>query len=99
MTIHAYCYASGLIAFGRSRPDGTLPIAYGPAKTLREFIETKARHGYRTRKIKGRPTKIPGSDTLLVPGVPEAPNQSVALAALREWRKWIQKKAPKNIAF
>lgn len=95
--IRAYCYASGLIEFGRSIPNGALIIARGPAKQLREFIETQARHGYRTRKVRGRVTKIPGTEYLLVPGVPEAPNQIVGGNALRQWCDWIGKHAPKGI--
>lgn len=95
--IRAFCYASGLIQFGRKVPDGALPIASGPAKDLREFIEGMSRHGYKTQRIKGRPTKIPGTDCLLVPGVPEAPNQSVGIDALLAWCDWIRTGAPKNI--
>lgn len=95
--MRAYCYASGLIEFGRTVPDGAIEIANGPAKPLRDFIETVARHGYRTRKVKGRPTKIPGTDHLLVPGVPEAPGQSKAILKLRDWCNWIAQHAPKEV--
>lgn len=95
--MHAYCYASGLIKFGRTVPDGALPIASGPPKTLRDFVEVKARHGYKTRSVKGRPTKIPGTDCLLVPGIPEAPDQGKALDALHAWLDWIKNKAPKDV--
>lgn len=95
--IRAYCYASGLIDFGRSIPKGALVIARGPEKQLRDYIETVARHGYRTRRVNGRPTKIRGSDTLLVPGVPEAPSQHEGLNALHSWMKWISVKAPKGV--
>lgn len=95
--MRAFCWASGLIEFGRTMPDGALPIARGPAKVLRDFIETRARHGYSTRPVKGRPTKIPGTDTLLVPGVPEAPDQFAAVDALIAWRGWLSKKPPQGI--
>ncbi len=95
--LRAYCYASGLIQFGRSMPSGALPVARGPAKAVWEFIEVKARHGYKTRKIKGRPTKIPGSDCLLVPGVPEAPGQMAAVDALLAWKRWIKPHAPRGV--
>lgn len=95
--IQAYCYASGLIEFGRKRPDGALPIARGPASQLREFVDAKARHGYRTRKVSGRVTKIPGTDCLLVPGIPEAPDQSAGLDALLAWRNWILEHAPAGV--
>lgn len=87
--LRAYCYASGLIAFGRKLPDGALPIARGPAKALREFIEVKARHGYQTRRVKGRLQKVPGTECLLVPGVPEAANEFAKLDSLRAWKGWI----------
>lgn len=94
--MYAFCFASGLIEFGRRIPSGALPIARGPARPLRDFIEGTARHGYRTRKVKGRPTKVRGSDHLLVPGVPEAPDQSAGLEALRRYRNWIAKSARKR---
>lgn len=95
--MRAFCFASGLIEFGRSVPSGAIVIARGPAKELRDFIEVNARHGYRTRLIGGRRTKVPGTDTLLVPGIPEAPNQRVAGDALAQWSKWIATKAPKGV--
>lgn len=96
--MRAYCWASGLIEFGRKLPDGALPIASGPSKVLREFVDTRARHGYRTHLVNGRPTKIPGTETLLVPGIPEAPDQAAAGDALFAFRQWIGKKPPKGVA-
>jgi hypothetical protein len=95
--MRAYCWSSGLIEFGRTLPDGALPVAKGPAKPLREFITGMARHGYNTEIVDGRPTKIPGTDCLLVPGVPEAPNQAVASDALFAFRQWIGQKPPKGV--
>jgi hypothetical protein len=95
--IRAYCYASGHIGFGRTIPKGALIIARGPAKELRDFVEVHARHGYKTRSVNGRPTKIAGSDMLLVPGIPEAESQALALNALHAWMKWIGANAPKGI--
>jgi len=95
--MRAFCYASGLIEFGRTIPDGALPIAYGPARKLRPFIEVRARHGYKTSLVKGRPSKIPGTDCLLVPGVPEADGQVAAVDALRAWCDWLSKGAPKGV--
>jgi hypothetical protein len=54
-------------------------------------------HGYRTRRVRGRLTKIKGPDILLVPGVPEAPNQIAAVAALQQWSKWIATMAPMGV--
>jgi hypothetical protein len=87
--IRAYCYASGLIGFGSKIPKGAIVIARGPAKELRDFIDGVARHGYSTRMVRGRRTKIPGTETLLVPGIPEAPNQAVGIDALEIWLGWI----------
>lgn len=95
--MRCYCYASGLIEFGRTLPDGALPIASGPPKALRAFIEARARHGYQTRLVNGRPTKIRRTDTLLVPGVPEAPDQGAALDALQAWCRWIGQKPPVGV--
>lgn len=82
--IRAYCYASGLIEFGRSIPKGAIVIARGPEKELRDFIGTKARCYGHFR-------------SLLVPGVPEAPNKLAAAGALKAWAKWIAIGAPKGV--
>lgn len=74
--MRAYCWASGQIEFGARIPEGALPIARGRARKVRAFIEGVARHAY-------------DGETLLVPGIPEAPDQSVALDALHAWLDWI----------
>ena len=74
--MRAYCWASGQIEFGRDIPEGALPIARGPARKVRDFIESVCRHAY-------------DGETLLVPGIPEATDQSVALDALHAWLDWI----------
>lgn len=73
----AYCWATGLIEFGRTMPEGTIEVARGGAKKLREVVEVLARHG------KGK-----GAGQLLVPGVPEAGNQQEKGDALRAWLGW-----------
>jgi hypothetical protein len=79
-------------------PDGAIPFAKGPEPALRDFVEGLARHGYKTETVDGRPTKIPGTDMLLVPGIPEAQgNQDAALKALQGWLDWISKDPPKGI--
>lgn len=88
-TTLAYCFASGHIEFGSRCPNGALPLLRGKDKKVRAFINPLARHGYSTKLVDGRPTKIPGSDTLLVPGMPEAPDQSAAMDALRAFVAWI----------
>lgn len=82
--MHAYCYASGRIEFGPKIPDGALPIAKGPDRALRDFLCGVSRHAY-------------DGETLLVPGIPEAPNQSAALDALKRFTTWITKSAPDGV--
>jgi hypothetical protein len=82
--MYAASYASGLIVFGRSVPEGALPIAKGPARKLRPFIQAVARHGWEP-------------NTLLVPGLPEAPNQDRAMTAFEKWLRWLGKTPPAGI--
>jgi hypothetical protein len=82
--IRAYCYPSGLIDFGTKIPKGATIIARGPEKELRDFISAKARCYGQSR-------------SLLVPGVPEAPNQFAAATALKTWSSWIAIGAPKAV--
>lgn len=83
--MHAYCYASGHIAFGALVPPEALPIAEGPRKALMDFISPVARH-----------SRV--NDDLFVPGIPETQgDQDAALDALLVFTKWIGKFAPKNI--
>lgn len=77
-TILAYCYANGVIKFRSAKlglPKGALPIVKGPGRIIRERISSAARHGYNNK-------------TLLVPGVPEADDRTVAVDALVNWVKW-----------
>lgn len=73
----AYCYASGQIKIGTKVPVGALPIISGPENKLRAVIQGTARLA--------RDNK-----TLLVPGIPEAPNQEEALNALFAYIGWIE---------
>ncbi|EMY3023615.1 host nuclease inhibitor protein [Salmonella enterica] len=57
-TITAYCWASGLIEFGNTLPEGALPIVTGNEKQVRDVVTVLARHAY--------------NGDLLVPGIPEA---------------------------
>jgi hypothetical protein len=96
----AYCFASGQIEFGRRKPKGAIVIARGEASALHDFICSVSRHGYSTESVGGRRTKIPGSDTLLVPGVPEAEatnDQSAKGDALEKWLTWIAQHAPAGV--
>lgn len=67
--IFAYAWASGLIEFGTTYPAGALPIYSGEETRIREVVATHARHA-RT------------SESLLVPGIPEAANQREAMEVL-----------------
>jgi hypothetical protein len=96
--LRAYCFASGHIEFGRKVPKGAIRIASGPAVELRDFICSVARHGYSTEIVDGRPTKIPGSDTLLVPGIPETKGQQAKGDKLEQWLDWIASHGPVDIA-
>jgi hypothetical protein len=82
----AYCYASGQIDFvSRGEvPAGAIHFASGPKVKLVPFVEVMARHAY-------------DGETLLVPGVPEAPSQAAALLALRKWCNWIATASPAGV--
>lgn len=75
----AYCWASGLIELGDQIPEGALPIAAGPASSLKSWVSVVARHGYGA-----------SAGQLLVPGVPEAERKD-ALKALQEWISWCRR--------
>lgn len=68
---NAYCYASGQVGFCDGPvPTGTLYI--GIVKSMSKF-EAHCRRGY-------------DNETLLVPGVPEAANQTAGVDALMAFR-------------
>ncbi len=75
-TFVASCDRAGVIRFTRRLPRGTVPLLRGPLRTLRNRIEPVARHAY-------------DGKTLLVPGVPEAPNENAAMDALIRWADWL----------
>ena len=74
----AWCWRTGEIEFGDTlptdKPDGSgaIEIAQGPIYALKGRVSALARHGYKDR-------------TLLVPGIPEAPNDADAIKALDDW--------------
>jgi hypothetical protein len=80
----AYCDATGVIRFHTAVPEGSIEIARGPNKALRELMCATARHGYK----KG---------VLLVPGVPEAVNQKQGCEALAQFCAWLAKSKPESI--
>lgn len=75
---YAYCWATGEIEFGDTVPIDAIAFAKGPLRALKQRVAVLARHGYKP-------------DQLLVPGVPEAPNQNAGMDALVEFTKWAAK--------
>ncbi|ATA26609.1 host nuclease inhibitor protein [Brenneria goodwinii] len=69
MKLIAYAWASGLIEFGKTLPDGALPVIRGQDSAVREAIDVIARH-----------SRV--NDDLLVPGIPESDSQHEACDAL-----------------
>jgi hypothetical protein len=81
MSAHAFCWASGEIKIGKRVPKGALPLNLrGDERKVKAFVERFARHAY-------------DGVTMLVPGVPEAPNQGVAVKALARFCDWIHSAA------
>lgn len=68
----AYCYASGLVGFGEKLPKGALPI--GKLKVERAKFTAHCRLAYN------------GTDWL-VPGIPEASDQTAGVDALMKFRE------------
>lgn len=80
----AYCWASGQIEFGaRFTPPGAIPIARGSARIVRAEVEVTARHGYE-------------AGVLLVPGIPEAPDQQRGSDALELFLLWLKQRERKG---
>jgi hypothetical protein len=73
----AWCGASGLVDVGHVLPDDAMPIAMGPRFNLLKELDVACRHG-----------KGPSKGLLLVPGIPEAPNEQEGLRALRAFIQW-----------
>lgn len=84
----AWCWVSGLIEIGDEVPPddaqgrGPIVIARGPKSTLKLVLERLARRGH-----------FASAGKLLVPGIPEAENQSRACFALVEWLVKCRKQA------
>ena len=81
--IIAYCYASGVIKFGKKVPDGTLPIVQGKNTRIRRLVEVLSRHAY-------------DGKTFLVPGIPEAECEKERLDALQAFTNRIQASLDKD---
>lgn len=76
----AYCWATGVIGFAATEPEGAITIASGPDKQVRELIAGTCRLAHDNK-------------TWLVPGVPEAADQTAAVDALIAYRNWIRTRA------
>lgn len=76
--IRAYAFASGHIGFtDDALPNGALVLAYGPEEVVRKTVSGNARLSY-------------DNETLLVPGCPEAENQTAAYEAFSKFFDRIQ---------
>lgn len=82
--IYAYCFASGEIEMGSAVPDGAIWVAYGCHSALTGLIEGTARLAH-------------DNATWLIPGVPEAENQTIASNALAAYLSWIGKRKLRGI--
>ncbi|WP_211596727.1 hypothetical protein [Phreatobacter stygius] len=69
-----YCWTDrrGVIGFGRVPPKDMLVIAWAESRPLRKAVEAQARHAY-------------DGTSLLVPGVPEAGSEQVAINAVNRF--------------
>lgn len=83
-TTYAYCYASGEIEIGPRVPLGALAIARGREDALRDLMCVASRHAY-------------DGETLLVPGVPEAPDQIAGVDALKAWCNWLAQRETEGV--
>lgn len=87
----AWCWSSGLIEFGARTPKGAIQIASGKEASLRHALDVLARHG-----------KGASAGLLLVPGVPEAPQDDADTAkgdALVTWLKWCTDRGYRGVKF
>lgn len=76
----AYCFVNGVVEFGAKTPRGAIEIAFDTNETrLREKLTGACRHA--------RPRVDP--PVLLVPGIPEANDQSEAGDALQAFKRFI----------
>lgn len=81
----AYCWANGVIGFGRATPDGAIEMARGSVKPLRRLMNATSRLTH-------------DNQTLLVPGVPEAPDQNAAADALLLHLRWLKRRPPAGVS-
>lgn len=85
--MYAYCWANGVIRFGKKVPETAIPFAklkLGKVRDFRESITACARLAY-------------DNCTWLVPGIPESENQDQAIEALIKWCDWLKLRKWKGI--
>ncbi|WP_175682546.1 host nuclease inhibitor protein [Burkholderia cenocepacia] len=84
MKIYAYCWATGLIEFGDTVPDGAIGIAYGARAAVDRLMGATARLAHDNK-------------SLLVPGVPEASDEDAKGDALGVWLKWLNSRQHRGV--
>jgi len=82
----AYAWRSGLLEFGSTVPDGAIKIGRLGSGVRKADIEALARH---SRTVKGQ---------LLVPGVPEALDDTEAVDALIRFESMVKERQVKRQA-
>ena len=83
-TVFAVVWASGLIELKGSVPKGACVLCKGPEKSVRKFVDVTSRHAHK-------------QGVRLVPGVPEAKDQSAAMDALLQHREWLSSRLPAGV--
>lgn len=78
------CWRSGEVELATRPVEGSLTLARGPRKRLELVLLALARHAY-------------DSKTLLVPGLPEAPDDDAALTAVVEFQTQIERRLAAHI--
>jgi hypothetical protein len=89
MTTLAYCGADGALVFGSKLPYGMLPVARCPKKMAREKWRSDVEGFCRLAYPKVHGAK--GPSVYLIPGIPEAADESAALEALHNFSELLRK--------
>lgn len=76
---HIVCYRSGEAFVSRRVPKGTMKIVTGHGRRLRRILSACARHAY-------------DGKTLLVPGLPEADDDRLAIEAVKHFEEMLRKR-------
>jgi len=81
----AYCWASGLIEFGRKVPEGAIQISKGTGRKWKERIQVRARLAY-------------DGKSYLVPGIPEGEDNKAKVEALARFAQFVNRAAVESRA-